>query len=647
MVTSVLALCAVLLVSCEDAINESESLPVESITLSAETLEIKFGSVASLAVNFMPENAFNKNVEWSSSEEGIVSISDEGEVTALKVGETTVTATTRDGGHTASCVVTVIKSDDYIDAEGLEVFDLSIMARESGLLKYKFTPEDASNRNIHWSIKEAKPEGCITLDEKTGAVEGIEPGTATILAVSDEGGFEDECTVTVNEFVPTPVREIKMDASRSVVNAISFNLDFEVNPSDYTSPLKWSIVSTKNTGGIIIDENTGLITTIIEYSEADIYLTADNSEARELGQYVYDVVVKCHIKVVPDYVVDADGTVGIYSPKGLLAFNDMAKENPAINGRLLDNVDLSQEDVVDWKPIGTSVAPYTGTFDGGGFKISNLKINTNHYASTSATAQVFFGHSYAVTSLIVAEDMNVGLFGYLSGATIKNLTVEGGYVYGLRNVGTIAGYVTDGSTIFNCTGATDCQAYLYDVGSLAGYVTGDSKIIACVGNAGTVANGNTNELYADAEIKANIKISGGLIGSANGCTIVGCSTLGLVKTTAQAGGLACYLLGGETTKVYGSYASATMNKAAGVGFAQQCGGTVVGSYWAKTPLCKGTAPYMYGSSKGIETVTRETLNVDAPIKVMNDAITEAGYGNNIEFVKGSEYPIIKVLQDIE
>ncbi len=647
MATSVVALCAILFVSCEDSFQESESLPVESISLDYETLDIAFCGTDYLTDSFTPAKAFNKIVAWSMSNEGIVSVGSDGEVTALKVGTTTVTATSRDGGYTASCEVTVVKSEDYVDVTGFDVLSLSVMASKSDTIERKFTPEDASNQSVHWSIKKADPEGCLILDSTTGVVEGIKPGVATILAVSDEGDIEKECTVTVTEFVPTPVTSIVMDESRSIVNGISFTLDYEVNPEGYTSPLNWSIEPVTTPGGITIDAQTGLITTVVEYSEAYIVLTADNSEARAMGQYVYDVVAKCLIKVVPDYIVDEDGTIEIYSAKGLIAFNEMATANPALNGRLLDNIDLSQESVVDWSPIGSVGAPYTGTFDGGGFKISNLNINSNHYASTSSVSQVYFGHTYTVTTLDVNEDVNVGLFGYLSGATIKNLVVEGGYIYGLRNIGTIAGYVTDGSTLFNCTGATDCQACLYDVGSLAGYVTGGSKIIACVGNSQTFASGSTQDIYADAGTVTNVKYTGGLIGSATNVTIVGCSTLGYVKTSLQAGGLVCMLLTASDNYVYGTYASATVNKAADVGFAQYCQATVEGSYWAKTSSCNATGIYLYGSTNGITELTRETLNVSTPIAAMNSAISTAGYGSNIKFVAGSEYPVIEVIKDLE
>ncbi len=54
-----------------------------------------------------PTNAANKNVTWTSSNNDVATVDDTGHVTAVTVGEATITATTEDGGHTDTCVVTV------------------------------------------------------------------------------------------------------------------------------------------------------------------------------------------------------------------------------------------------------------------------------------------------------------------------------------------------------------------------------------------------------------------------------------------------------------------------------------------------------------------------------------------------------------
>jgi len=54
-----------------------------------------------------PENADNKTVTWASSNPEVATITNNGLVTAIANGETTITVTTKDGKKTATCVVTV------------------------------------------------------------------------------------------------------------------------------------------------------------------------------------------------------------------------------------------------------------------------------------------------------------------------------------------------------------------------------------------------------------------------------------------------------------------------------------------------------------------------------------------------------------
>lgn len=90
--------------TCEVTVTEIE---VESITLDKTELKLAIGeSSENLAVTFNPTNASNKNIIWSSSEDGVATVDDKGKITGLTEGAATVTATTSNG-KTATCTVTV------------------------------------------------------------------------------------------------------------------------------------------------------------------------------------------------------------------------------------------------------------------------------------------------------------------------------------------------------------------------------------------------------------------------------------------------------------------------------------------------------------------------------------------------------------
>lgn len=86
---------------------------VTGITLNQSSLSLKVGQTATLTASVQPGNATNKNVTWTSSNSGVVSVSN-GTVKAVSVGSATVTAKAADGsGKTASCKVTVTKTHTH------------------------------------------------------------------------------------------------------------------------------------------------------------------------------------------------------------------------------------------------------------------------------------------------------------------------------------------------------------------------------------------------------------------------------------------------------------------------------------------------------------------------------------------------------
>ena len=72
-------------------------------------MELKVGGSLALKATVAPENASNKSIKWTSSDDTIASVDASGVVTAKKEGATTITATTVDGSKTATCKVTVVE----------------------------------------------------------------------------------------------------------------------------------------------------------------------------------------------------------------------------------------------------------------------------------------------------------------------------------------------------------------------------------------------------------------------------------------------------------------------------------------------------------------------------------------------------------
>ena len=89
------------------AVTVAAAVAVTGVTVSPETDSISVGEDLTLTATVAPENATNKAVTWSSSAEGIATVSDAGVVHGVSAGEATITATTVDGNFTDTATITV------------------------------------------------------------------------------------------------------------------------------------------------------------------------------------------------------------------------------------------------------------------------------------------------------------------------------------------------------------------------------------------------------------------------------------------------------------------------------------------------------------------------------------------------------------
>ena len=85
---------------------ETTEIAVESVTLDKDSLELTVGETVELTATVLPEEAANKEVTWSSTNDNVVTV-EEGKITAISAGEATITVTTMDGEKTATCEVVV------------------------------------------------------------------------------------------------------------------------------------------------------------------------------------------------------------------------------------------------------------------------------------------------------------------------------------------------------------------------------------------------------------------------------------------------------------------------------------------------------------------------------------------------------------
>ena len=253
---------------------------------------------------------------------------------------------------------------------------------------------------------------------------------------------------------------------------------------------------------------------------------------------------------------DEDGYYRIGTPDELMWLNKNAKmtDNVRLTADIRINEDLSTEDsnLFGWKPIGSSSARYTGTFDGGGHTISGLYIfaSSNTDASKYVGLIGYGGTDSKIQNLTISDSLihaeSTGNYGKYVGAFAGDIfdlenchTTDTVQVYGMQYVGGLAGYL-DG-TASRCSNRASVTAKTTYVGGLfgdvysqsstavvqsynAGVVTGTNLV---GGLAGTLYNGGT---MADVYNTGSVTATGGLAGG-----FVGELRYGSLKNAYQAG----------------------------------------------------------------------------------------------------------------
>ena len=116
-----IALAAVTVLSVFSCQQEPEEIRVSSISLSKSTLELTVGDQASLDATISPDNATNKKISWSSSEESVATVTPDGIVEAVSVGTAFITATSEDSGVSAKCEITVKEKTVVVTGEATHI----------------------------------------------------------------------------------------------------------------------------------------------------------------------------------------------------------------------------------------------------------------------------------------------------------------------------------------------------------------------------------------------------------------------------------------------------------------------------------------------------------------------------------------------
>ncbi|MDE5877409.1 MAG: Ig-like domain-containing protein, partial [Muribaculaceae bacterium] len=203
------------------------------VTLDRESAEVEAGATLQLTATVEPEDATDKSLIWTSSDENIATVDENGLVTAVAKGEVTITVTSgSDEKISASCTLSVMEKTVPVTKVTLDRESAEVEEGATLQLTATVEPEDATDKSLIWASSD---EEIATVDEN-GLVTAVSKGEVTI-TVTTSNGLSTECTVTVKEkeaeVIPVTGISINMTEA-TVIEGESVSLVATVEPEDAT-----------------------------------------------------------------------------------------------------------------------------------------------------------------------------------------------------------------------------------------------------------------------------------------------------------------------------------------------------------------------------------------------------------------------------
>ena len=251
-ITSFIVFLLSVICSCSGEKESEPVIKVQSITIEQRDLTLTEGESVNLSAKVMPDNAADKTITWSSSNESVVMVSSNGKAMALSLGKAIITA--KSGDKSDFITITVEAKVIPVTGVSLDKTQITIKVGESETLTPTITPEDATNKKVSWTSSNDK---VATVED--GKVVGVQPGSVTITVTTEDGAKTAECPVTVKSNLAPSVT-----VGADHISAVSAILSGKANLESTTaSDLKVGFQYSKSAG--ILPSNS----TTIEATDAD------------------------------------------------------------------------------------------------------------------------------------------------------------------------------------------------------------------------------------------------------------------------------------------------------------------------------------------------------------------------------------------
>ncbi len=273
---SAFAIVALLCVACGGGGDDAPTtVPVSGIKLDKSALSIEIGEKATVTATIAPADATNKSITWSTANQTITTVNN-GVVTGVATGETTLTAKTNDGGYSVTIPVKVVAQSVKVTA--IRLVGVPTEAKEGRIttISAVITPTDATDMTVTFTssnpdvvkVEFTKSESNYSLATLTA----VGPGKAKITATANDGSG---VTATSEEITVIPTFKItSIDvAPKDAKLTVGETMQFAANIQPYNAENKEIEWSSSNTSVATVTSN-GFVATVTAVSKGTATITA-------------------------------------------------------------------------------------------------------------------------------------------------------------------------------------------------------------------------------------------------------------------------------------------------------------------------------------------------------------------------------------
>ncbi len=183
---------------------EISSVPCEGVIINKKTARLSAGDSVQLSAEVFPALATNKSCVWTSSDNSVVKVDQNGLAQAVGDGRATVQVTTLNGRFAAACEITV-ESAVAVQSILIDMQELKLAVGGKAKLTAAVLPENATDPRLSWKSSD---ESVVTVDH-TGLVCALKEGKANIEVIALDGsGAAAVCPVTVY-FIRPPAFQVE------------------------------------------------------------------------------------------------------------------------------------------------------------------------------------------------------------------------------------------------------------------------------------------------------------------------------------------------------------------------------------------------------------------------------------------------------